>query len=367
MTAPNPEGDRLTDRQRQLQNRETVTDLRIAEHPRPDHFLLHLSDTHLLGTDENLYGSTVDSVATLRRLADEFEQSGQRPEAIILTGDLADKGETRAYDTLRSIIEPFAERIGAEVIWCMGNHDDRSNFRTELLGEQASYEPIDRVHYVNGLRVIALDSTVPGHHYGDISREQLAWLAEVLATPAPHGTILAMHHPPVPSVLDLATAVELRNQQRLAQVLRGSDVRSIIAGHLHYSTTATFAGIPVSVASATCYSQDLTVRRGGTRAQDGAQAFNLVHVYDETVLHSVVPIGGYEQVSYVSPEETERLLAEAGILIPPPVNRHVRATVPQTAPISAGSVQQPAQGSVQPPAPQPVEARPLRSRFFARR
>jgi Icc protein len=328
MTAPNPEGDRLTARQRQLQNRETVTDLRIAEHPRPDHFLLHLSDTHLLGTTDGLYGSSIDSVATLRKLTDEFEQSGQRPEAIILTGDLADTGDPRAYDMLRSILVPFAHRIGAEIIWCMGNHDDRGNFRAKLLGEQANYEPIDRVYNVNGLRIIALDSTVPGYHYGDISRDQLAWLADVLATPAPHGTILALHHPPVPSVLDLAVAVELRNQQRLAQVLRGSDVRSIIAGHLHYSTTATFAGIPVSVASATCYSQDLTVLKGGTRAQAGAQAFNLVHVYDETVLHSVVPIGGYDQVSYVSPEETERRLADAGILIPPAVNRHVHSAQP---------------------------------------
>ena len=113
-----------------------------------------------------------------------------------------------------------------------------------------------------------------------------------------------MHHPPVPSVLDLAVAVELRDQAGLAEVLEGSDVRSIIAGHLHYSSTATFAGIPVSVASATCYTQDLTVPVGGTRGRDGAQAFNLVHVYPDTVLHSVVPLGEYAALDYVDAEET---------------------------------------------------------------
>ena len=30
---------------------------------------------------------------------------------------------------------------------------------------------------------------------------------------------------------------------------------------------------------------------GGTRGRDGARAFNLVHVYPTTVLHSVVPLG----------------------------------------------------------------------------
>ena len=89
---------------------------------------------------------------------------------------------------------------------------------------------------------------------------------------------------------DLAATVELRDQSRLAAVLRGTDVRTILAGHLHYSTFATFAGIPVSVASATCYTQDLTVPRAAPAGADGAQAYNLVHVYDDTIVHSVVPV-----------------------------------------------------------------------------
>ncbi|WP_369792556.1 hypothetical protein [Williamsia sp. D3] len=125
-----------------------------------------------------------------------------------------------------------------------------------------------------------------------------------------------MHHPPVPCVLDLAVLVELHDQDRLADVLRGSDVRSIIAGHLHYSTTATFAGIPVSVAAATCYNQDLNVPAGAMRGRDGGQGYNLVHVYDTTIVHSAVPIGTYETVGeYVSPAESARRLAEAGIVI----------------------------------------------------
>ena len=321
-----PEGDSPTDQQRRLQNRETVTDLRIAEHPRPDHFLLHFSDTHFVGGDRHLY-DTVDSAAHLRRLADDFAASGQRPEAIVFTGDLADHGEPDAYARLRDIVDPFAERLGAEVIWCMGNHDERRAFRAALLDESPTAEPIDRVHDISGLRVIVLDSTVPGYHHGRLSEQQLGWLADVLATPAPHGSILALHHPPVPSVQDLAVLVELRGQAQLAEVLSGTDVRAILGGHLHYSTSATFAGIPVSVASATCYTQDLTVAARGTRAQDGAQAFNLVHVYEDTVMHSVVPIGVHPEVSYVSPEETARRLAEANVLIPPPVNAPVPARV----------------------------------------
>ena len=276
---------------------------RTAEYPRPDHFLLHLSDTHFVA-EGDLYGS-VDSERHLRQLFAEVEASGVRPEAIVFTGDLADSGDSGAYARLRAIVDPSAVRLGARVIWVMGNHDDRGCFREQLLGLDPGTAPVDHVYDLNGLRVIALDSTVPGRHHGEISREQLDWLADVLSVPAPHGTILAMHHPPVPCVLDLAVLVELRDQAGLADVLRGSDVRSIIAGHLHYSSNATFAGIPVSVASATCYTQDLTVPAGGTRTQDGSQAFNLVHVFESTVLHSVVPVHRSTTVASVTAEETE--------------------------------------------------------------
>jgi Icc protein len=311
--------------------------IRIAEHPRPDHFLLHLSDTHLLGADSHLpdgqlYGR-VDSETHLRELFDELEASAGRPEAIIFTGDLADKGEPDAYEKLRSIVEPAAARLGAEVIWVMGNHDERASFRRHLFGEVPTTNPIDRVYDVGGLRIITLDSTVPGSHWGVVTPSQLDWLAEELSVDAPHGTILAMHHPPLPSVLDLATLVELREQSALAEVLEGSDVRSILAGHLHYSSTGVFAGIPVSVASATCYTQDLNVPVGGTRGRDGARAFNLVHVYSNTVLHSVVPIGQYAALDYVDAAETRRRLAASGVVIADAVSQRVSPEPPMTMPI----------------------------------
>ncbi len=287
---------------------------RMAEYPRPNHCLLHLSDTHLVEGGD-LYGG-VDSTARLHRILADVEASGVRPDALVFTGDLTDRGEVGAYDRLRALVEPVADALDARIIWAMGNHDDRANFRARLLDEEPTTGSVDRVHDIEGLRVITLDSTVPGEHYGALSSGQLQWLTEILSSPAEFGTILAMHHPPVPTVLDLSVLVELLDQRQLADVVRGTDVRSIIAGHLHYSTSAMFAGIPVSVASAACYTQDLTVAPGATRGRDGAQAFNLVHVYDDTVVHSVVPVGTYDTVGeYVSAEETARRLEQAGVRI----------------------------------------------------
>lgn len=287
---------------------------RVSEHPRASRVLVHFSDTHLLAGDELLYGQ-VDSDRHLREALTELEWSGLRPDAFIFTGDLADRGQLGAYDRLRSLVEPVAARMGARVIWLMGNHDDRGTFRHSLYDQIPDTAPVDAVYDVDGLRVITLDTSVPGQHHGQLTGDQLAWLAAELATPAADGTILALHHPPLPAILDLAVSVELYDQHLLADVIRGTDVRTILAGHLHYSSAGMFAGIPVSVASATCYTQDLTVPAGGTRPRDGAQAFNLVHIYRDTIVHSVVPVGRGPAMSFITAEESRLLLAGDGIVI----------------------------------------------------
>jgi Icc protein len=191
---------------------------------------------------------------------------------------------------------------------------------------------------IDGLRIITLDTSVPGHHYGEVTAAQLDWLAKELATPAPDGTILALHHPPIPSVLDLAVTVELRDQSALGQVLKGTDVRAILGGHLHYSTNATFEGIPVSVASATCYTQDLTVEVGGTRGRDGAQACNAVHVYPDTIVHSVIPLGTGPTVgTFVEPRQAKRRIADSGIFVEPSSRRDSLFSHPPMVLTSSGS------------------------------
>lgn len=266
-----------------------------AQYPPAEHFILHISDTHFVGGGRLLHDK-VDSDANLARLFADFAQTQARPEAIVFTGDLADTGDIDAYRRLRALVEPAAAAIGAQVIWVMGNHDTRTPFRRELLDSDAGEESVDMVHDVNGLRIIALDSTVPGHHHGQITEEQYGWLAEVLATPAPDGTVIALHHPPVPSLFPAFSFVELLDQDRFAEAIRGTDVRAVLGGHLHFNTFTEIGGVPVAVASATCYTQDLNVAPGSMRGRDGAQGFNLVHLYRDRVLHTVVPIGEFSTV-----------------------------------------------------------------------
>jgi 3',5'-cyclic AMP phosphodiesterase CpdA len=212
-------------------------------------------------------------------------------DALVFTGDLADRGERGAYRRLRDLVEPFAERLGATVVWVMGNHDEREPFSEVLFDGPGTAEPQDRVFDLDGLRLIALDTSVPGYHHGELTPAQLDWLASELSTPAQRGTILALHHPPIPTPIELMGLLELEDQASLARVIEGTDVRALLAGHLHYSTFSTFAGVPVSVCAASCYNIDLLGVEGTIlSAVPGGLSASLVHVYPDQVVFSTVPL-----------------------------------------------------------------------------
>ena len=274
----------------------------MGQHPPASRVIAHLSDTHLLGEGRPLYGK-VPVEERLGVALERLEASPVDPDAIVFTGDLADIGEPDAYRRLRAAVEPVVERMGAQLIWVMGNHDDRAAYSSLLFDEEPSDRPQDRVHDIDGLRIVSLDTTVPGYHHGELDPAQLEWLREVLAEPAPLGSILALHHPPVPTPLEVMAVLELHRQSELADVVRGSDIRAILGGHLHYSTHSTFAGIPVHVASATCYTLDL----GADAARllsgvDGGQSFDLVHVYDDVIVSSTVPLASHPEATGFSSE-----------------------------------------------------------------
>lgn len=287
-----------------------------AEYPTPNHVLVHISDPHFVA--EGLLYGEMDPRPGLVEVLDAIERSRIQPDALIVSGDLTDKGREEAYRQIRTLCDGYAARMGTRIIWAMGNHDDRTNFQRLMLDEEPQPGPVYRRYDLGGLRVLVLDSSIPGLHHGEIGEDQLRWLEQELEVPADDGTLLVIHHPPVPPVQDLAVLSELRNQEPLAQVLKGSDVIGILSGHTHCSTFSGFAGIPVSVASATSYTQELALPAGQMQGRDGARSFNLVRIHGRTFVSAVVPVGTYRSFGTPVTAEEARQRIEAAVVIPDP-------------------------------------------------
>ncbi len=257
--------------------------------------LVQLSDLHIL--PNGLLHDRVDTMANLEWVLAALVSSGERPDALILSGDLADGGQPAAYERLRRAVEPVAERLGATVVYVPGNHDDRDSFARHLLDRAGSDGPIDQVAECDGLRIIALDSTVVGRPHGELSDAQLHGLATRLERPAPKGTVLVVHHPPIPSPLSFLDSILLRRPERLGEVIRGTDVRLVLAGHTHHTTSGLLGGVPVWVATATAYQADAMVPGDLYRGVPGS-AFSRVDLVEGQTLVTQVPVWGSQAPIY---------------------------------------------------------------------
>ena len=224
------------------------------------YLLVQLSDIHLTTSGIGPHGArTRDNLLAALR---EAAAAGLRPDVFLLTGDLADAGEGPCYDDLAAILTGAARAPGApeaSVVYLPGNHDDRDEFRRRLIGgDGAPGAPVNQTHWRDGLRIIALDSTIPGQDGGYLDDQTLRYLRSELATPAPDGTIVALHHPPILSPVGPMARIALRDPGRLRDAIAGSDVRLVLCGHSHHEAFGMAGATPVWVSPATAYRLDVT-------------------------------------------------------------------------------------------------------------
>jgi len=266
------------------------------------HRILHLSDPHLTASGTDAYG--VNAIASLTQILHDVRHLDGL-SLVLVSGDIADDGSAQGYLAAVRLLGGFAASRGIPLICAMGNHDDRAAF-AQVMGtghRGASGSDTGRdwaggpertaVSEVAGLRVITLDSQVPGRSDGLISAAQLRWLTGLLADPAPAGSLLAFHHPPVHvPTSDFVVRSGLRNADELAGVVAGTDVQAILCGHFHAQLAGQLGGVPVWVTPGVVTRIDLTAPRHLVRTVKGASAtvvdlggpfspaFHLLHARD---------------------------------------------------------------------------------------
>lgn len=220
--------------------------------------ILHLSDTHLTREPGDAHVSLLGLLQDCRDIP--------AVDAVLTTGDIADDGSRPAYAEAHRMITGFARDRGIPALFTIGNHDDRPTY-TDVLG------PTTTVTTIAGHRIVTLDTLVPGKGYGQFDAPQLDWLREQLAEPAPNGTVLAFHHPPITVPRDLVQrALGLQNPAALADAIRGSDVRVILCGHYHLQLFGMLESVPVWVTPGVVNRIDMSAPPGVVRTLRGASA-----------------------------------------------------------------------------------------------
>ncbi|HTW52914.1 MAG TPA: phosphodiesterase [Stellaceae bacterium] len=233
-----------------------------------------ITDTHILAAGELYHSprraipadtepgwSFIDTAACLARAIRELNALKPRPDIVIITGDLTDHGGGGEYANLRSILA--AAEMPVFVI--PGNHDSREALRATFAED--GYLPANGfLNYTVedfALRIVALDTNVPGHHHGELCAERLEWLDRVLAARPSQPTLLAMHHPPFPTGIEHMDVHALHNPAAFAAIVRRHrQIERILCGHLHRTIDHRFAGTIAGTCPSTAHQLVLNVTPG---------------------------------------------------------------------------------------------------------
>ena len=215
--------------------------------------IAQVTDTHVKA-DGRLAYERVDSAEKLTRCVEHLNRLSSPPDIVLMTGDLVDMGRPEEYAVLRRLIAP----LPMPVYVIPGNHDERRAFREAFADHRYLPEDGEFLHYVledYPLRLIGLDTTVPGAPGGDMCPRRLAWLDDRLREDQERPTVIFMHHPPFLTGLRNMDMQNCGNGDALgALVERHPQVMRILCGHVHRAIQLHWHGVTASIAPSPSHS-----------------------------------------------------------------------------------------------------------------
>ncbi|MGO2480140.1 metallophosphoesterase family protein [Glutamicibacter ardleyensis] len=249
--------------------------------------VVQLSDPHLCAEGKLLHG-TIDAWARLRAALHSAKRFN--PDVVVVTGDIADRGAP-IHGRAAKLFAKFQDKFGCPIITVPGNHDPQDSINEAFNVYRLSTGPriANTVHEINGLRIIGLDSGGYRESQGRLDMEQLQWLSGLLRVPAPRGSLIALHHPPVDSLNAHMIGRGLANPEELALVLSGSDVRGILCGHFHQAGVGQLKGTNVYQAPATSYNTDVYAPQQILSGPEGSW-FSLLQIDSHSMSSTAIPV-----------------------------------------------------------------------------
>src|SRR5258708_37197441 len=226
--------------------------------------IAQMTELHIRPPGQLAYGR-VDTAAMLRAAIAHLTAECPAPDALLWTGGLVDAGGAAEYALLRELLAP----VRCPVYLIPGNHDDRAALRAAF-ADHAYMPPDGFIQYViddHAVRLIGLDTLVPGEGGGTLCAARLAWLAAQLDAAPTRPTVVFLHHPPFATGIAHMDKIGLADAAPFAALIRRHpQVERVLARHLHRPIQARWAGTLASTAPAPCHQVVLDLDPAGASA-----------------------------------------------------------------------------------------------------
>lgn len=221
--------------------------------------ICQLTDLHVrpVGQSANRIGETNMLTERAFRSVARFRPA---PDVVIITGDLTECGLDTEYANVARLLRNW---LPMPVYVIPGNHDRRENLRKGLAHlPGVTADPVYVQYTIDDfpVRLVMLDTLVPGAGHGELRPEQLAFLDRTLAAVPDKPTLLAMHHPPFVCGIAHMDRINLRNAAAFSEVVaRHPQVALIICGHHHRPIVTRVAHAVASIAPSVAHQVEMSL------------------------------------------------------------------------------------------------------------
>jgi 3',5'-cyclic AMP phosphodiesterase CpdA len=221
--------------------------------------IAQITDMHIREPGTLAY-RRVDTAAHLERCIAQVMRLDPLPDVVLVTGDLTDKGRPEEYRHLRTLLAPLT----MPVYVIPGNHDERGALRDAFRDHDYLPQDGEFLHYAIDqypLRLIGLDTVVPGLGGGMLCDERLRWLEARLAETPEKPTVIFMHHPPFKTGIAIMDFIGLADADAFGEIVaKHPQVERILCGHLHRAIQARFRGTLASTCPGSAHQVELELR-----------------------------------------------------------------------------------------------------------
>lgn len=254
--------------------------------------IAQITDTHIKRPGHLAYG-VVDTAGMLRACVASVLALDPQPDLIVLTGDLVDMGTSEEYAHLRQLLAPLLPRL----LVVPGNHDERhalaNAFPEQAWDREGPF--LQYVHLHGPLRIVGLDTMVPGAGRGELCAMRLAWLERALAAAPQAPTLILMHHPPFLTGIAHMDRIGLTGREAFGSIMaRHPQIRLVLCGHLHRSIATQLGGRRVLTAPSPAHQVELDLRPDGPSCFRMEPPGYMLHAWDgEDFISHAVAIGEY--------------------------------------------------------------------------